>query len=147
MSNFNPRFPINAKDSDGRDIVIVPMYNTYDSARIFPQDFYSLRDLMLFDHWTLVEDDFRKEVTLRFHRGESFVPVGNLILRAPKNMTVAYKDNDPLNLRTDNLNLIPSANDDVSWKSLTYAMGWSHEHRVAFGGVMFAEEPSFGLQN
>jgi HNH endonuclease len=101
------RTPTHARDTDLREIVLVPLANHSKPAKIFREDFEALLAAGYSSAWTFNAAD--SAGTRRYVRCGVWARRGNLaivarlILSSPKGRVVKHRDGDRLNLRRDNL--------------------------------------------
>lgn len=102
MTIMTRRPPARTLDKDGREVLLVPLANTSATAKVFPEDFQRLMDAGFSPNWCLncgavKVGDWRNGVQ-RLCR---------LIAQPQGTVRVSMKDKDPLNLRSDNLQVKP----------------------------------------
>jgi hypothetical protein len=90
------------------EVVRVPIYNRLkeeiDFAELYADDLAKLEQLGLGPRWYFNRASGKSYVaaTERFHRGRN-AQIARLISGAPKGLVVRYRDDDPRNLRRENL--------------------------------------------
>ena len=96
-----PRFTI---DPDGQKVVLVPLANYPAPARILLEDFEALARAGVSDQWTLNGAGRHRYVRCHVDRpGRPLLTVARCVARAGAKEVVRYQDDNPLNLRSDNL--------------------------------------------
>lgn len=107
MITKNNRSPVRTQDRDGSTIVLVPLANHPQPAKLFPEDFDRLTADGLGMAWTFNEATRGYHYVRTYHHGVcgELVTVARLILGAGARNCVRYRDSDRLNLRSDNLYL------------------------------------------
>lgn len=102
------RTPTYTRDHDSREIVRVPLCNSKHAARILAVDFDRLRTTGVSDQWTLNGVGEYQYVRCPVSENVGDLDtVARLILHAPPGRIVKYRDGNRLNLRRDNLVLVP----------------------------------------
>lgn len=101
------RAPIHTMDRDGRAIVLVPLANHAQPARLFAEDFDRLMEGGVGHLWTLNSNGqgnwyVRACSSTVF---DNIVTVARLIADAGRGQCVRYADGNRLNLRADNLSI------------------------------------------
>jgi hypothetical protein len=95
------RAPIEARDRDGRAILLVPLANSSHEARILPEDYQALVAQGVSPHWCLNGAVKVAAWPRNVQR------VARLIMAPHGDVQVRHRDGDRLNLRRDNLVLRP----------------------------------------
>lgn len=105
MPSTNKREPIFTTDTDGEAVVLIPLANHNEPAKLFRDDFDRLMAEGCSDQWMLNSNG----------QGHAYVRVGNsnvagqlesvarLVFNAGNGVVVKHYDGDRLNLRSDNL--------------------------------------------
>lgn len=102
------RQPVLAVDKDGKSIVLVPLANHDQPAKLFLSDFERLMEERCSDQWTLNTASPGHAYVRGCKRGIGtgrLWTIARLVLNAPYRNSVRYADGDRLNLRRDNLYL------------------------------------------
>lgn len=107
MTTKNNRTPVRTQDRDGSAIVLVPLANHSQPAKLFREDFHRLTAEGLGLAWTFNEAKGGYRYVRAYAQGVcgDLVTVPRLILGAGAGRRVQYRDGDRLNLRLDNLYL------------------------------------------
>jgi hypothetical protein len=102
----NKREPNFTTDLDGREIVVVPLA-CGSKAKLFAEDFYTLKQLGLSDNWFLNSAGTGRPSYVRCFspRTGNVVSISRVIVGAGSRKVVKCIDNDRTNLRRDNLHL------------------------------------------
>jgi hypothetical protein len=112
-----PDGPYGRFDKDGVPVATIPLVGTDRRAKVTHEDFLRLKAAGLEWLWNRSgnANKGRGYVTVRATLdGQRFtVVVARLILEAPPNMRVKYRDENSFNLRRDNLYLHPTARKPV----------------------------------
>ena len=101
------RTPVFTIDRDGREIVLVPLANHNEPAKLFTEDWDRLMRAKISPHWTLNGANGFPYVRCGVRRAGRLDTVARLILRAGAGQVVGYCSEDRLNLRRDNLRIKP----------------------------------------
>lgn len=96
------RTPVSTFDADGMPIFLVPLANTDVRARILPDDYHALRERGVSPFWCL--NDGAVKVN---HRPLYVQRVARLLIQPQDGFQVRHRDGNGLNLRRDNLILVP----------------------------------------
>lgn len=103
MTTKRNRHPIYSQDRDGRDIVLVPLANHAQPAKLLKEDFERLTDCGLGTAWTF-NDNGKGNAYVRTHApGRNLITVARAIVEIGRGRRVHYRDGNRLNLRSDNL--------------------------------------------
>ena len=100
---INPKF-----SPHSGEVVRVPIYNrrreVIDFAELYADDLAKLEQLGVGHRWYFNRSGSRNYVAVAesFHRGHN-AQIARLISGAPKGLVVRYRDDDPRNLRRENL--------------------------------------------
>jgi hypothetical protein len=101
------RSPIHSMDGDGRAIVLVPLANHAEPARLFAEDFDRLMEGGVGHLWTL-NSNGKGNWYVRACSSKVFgniTTVARLIADAGRGQCVRHEDGNRLNLRADNLTI------------------------------------------
>lgn len=102
------RMPIYTRDTDQREIALVPLANHYQPAKILKDDFIALVDAGYSANWTFNDNGSGLQyVRCKDAKRGNLSSVARLILTPPRNRVIKYRDGNHLNLRRDNLILAP----------------------------------------
>ena len=105
MTNKKTRSPIYSQDRDGEAIVLVPLANHPESAKLLKADFLRLEERRLGMAWTFNSNGQGSQyvrASVPGVRGK-LLTVARLIVGAGGSRCVRYRDGNRLNLRADNL--------------------------------------------
>jgi len=104
MSSKPKRSPVYTQDRDGKAIVLVPLANHAQPAKLFPEDLELLSSSGLGMAWTFnPAGNGTPYVRAYANVHGKLVTVARLILGVGRGRRVQYRDGDRLNLRRDNL--------------------------------------------
>lgn len=101
----SPRTPQHTTDADGAAVVLVPLANYPQPAKLLAEDFERLMLAGISHMWTLnIGKGGHGYVRLNSHRaGKNLISVARLVMAPRAGQQVRYRDGDRLNLRRDNL--------------------------------------------
>lgn len=110
MTNTQRREVRHTTDTDGKAIVLVPLANHDEPAKVLAEDFAAIIAAGFTDQWTLNSSGngyayVRCGADMRGH----LATVARLVTKPRKGFMVRYQDRDRLNLRRDNLRLVKGA--------------------------------------
>jgi hypothetical protein len=101
------RTPTYALDIDRKEIVLIPLANHSEPAKILREDFDALLAAGYSSSWTFNAADSRSKYRYVrcgvWKRRGQLASVARLILNSPRGRVVKHRDGDRLNLRRDNL--------------------------------------------
>lgn len=101
------RHPTYAKDRDGKDIVLVPLANHSEPAKLLKDDFERLTSMGLTTSWTF-NNDGKGHSYVRTHApGSNLITVARAVADVGRGRCIHYRDGNRLNLRRDNLTSSP----------------------------------------
>ena len=108
MNQRTTRTPAHARDIDGKEIVLIPLANHSEPAKILREDFETLSAAGYTQNWTFNArasgPGARRYVRCAAHdRKGNLTRVARLVLNTPRGRVVKYRDGNRLNLRRDNL--------------------------------------------
>lgn len=91
------------KDSDGRLIARVPLTGREQFAELLHSDYERIREASFDSPWHLNSNGQGRYYVRTQARGSNEIMVARLIANAPPRHRIRYADDNPLNLRPENL--------------------------------------------